>query len=92
MISKYRPQTPIIAITPNKIIYHQLSMSWGVEALTIEPVHTAEEMLIKVVNSIVEMSLGHNGEKIVITSGVPIGKSGTTSLIKVHTIGQPITN
>lgn len=92
MISKYRPQTPIIAITPNQITYHQLSMSWGVEALTIQPVHTAEEMLIKVVNSIVKMNLGNNGEKIVITSGVPIGKSGTTSLIKVHTIGQPITN
>lgn len=92
MISKYRPQTPIIAITPNHVTYHQLSMSWGVEALTIQPVHTAEEMLIKVVNSIVEMNLANNGEKIVITSGVPIGKSGTTSLIKVHTIGQAITN
>ncbi len=92
MISKYRPQTPIVAITPNKITYHQLSMSWGVKAITIQPVHTAEEMLIKVVSSIVEMNLANDGEKIVITSGVPIGKSGTTSLIKVHTIGQPITN
>ncbi|MDJ0697590.1 pyruvate kinase [Mastigocoleus sp. MO_188.B34] len=92
MISKYRPQTPIVAITPNKVTYHQLSMSWGVKAITIQPVHTAEEMLIKVVSSIVEMNLANDGEKIVITSGVPIGKSGTTSLIKVHTIGQPITN
>ena len=92
MISKYRPQTPIIAITSHKITYHQLSMSWGVKALLIQPAHTAEEMLIKVVNSIVEMNLGNKGEKIVITSGVPIGKSGTTSLIKVHTIGQAITN
>nr|WP_281172777.1 pyruvate kinase alpha/beta domain-containing protein [Cylindrospermum stagnale] len=42
-------------------------------------------------NTVVEMNLVNQGDKVVITSGVPVGKSGTTSLIKVHSIGQPIT-
>lgn len=37
-----------------------------------------------------ETELIQQGDRVVITSGVPIGKSGTTSLVKVHTIGQPI--
>jgi pyruvate kinase len=91
LISKYRPLTPIITLTSEDIAYRQLALSWGVEPLLIPPVHTAEEMFEKVVNSVVEGGFVKEGNKVVITSGVPIGQSGTTSLIKVHSIGQPIT-
>ncbi len=91
LISKYRPSTPIIALTPEITAYHQLALSWGVEPFLIPPVHNTEEMLTNVVNKVVEMGLGSQGDKVVITSGVPVGMSGTTSLIKVHSIGQPIT-
>lgn len=91
LVSKYRPTTPIIALTPNETAYQQLALSWGVIPLHIPPVYNAEEMFTNVVNTVVEMGLANDGDKVVITSGVPIGKSGTTSLIKVHSIGQPIT-
>ncbi|BAY35073.1 pyruvate kinase (plasmid) [Nostoc carneum NIES-2107] len=90
LVSKYRPSTPIIALTSDEVSYRQLALSWGVEALLIPPVHSAEEMFLNVVNSVVDMGLAKDGDKVVITSGIPIGKSGTTSLIKVHSIGQPI--
>lgn len=90
LVSKYRPSTPIIALTSDATVYRQLALSWGVEPLLIPPVHNTEEMLMNVVNTVVEMGLAVKGDKVVITSGVPIGKSGTTSLIKVHFIGQPI--
>ncbi|BAY28015.1 pyruvate kinase [Calothrix sp. NIES-2100] len=90
LVSKYRPSTPIIALTPEETVYRQLALSWGVIPLLIPPVHNAEEMFMNVVNTVVDMGLAKDGEQVVITSGVPIGKSGTTSLIKVHSIGQPI--
>jgi pyruvate kinase len=43
------------------------------------------------VDTVVDSGLVEQGDKVVITSGVPIGTPGTTSLIKVHSIGQPIT-
>ena len=61
------------------------------EKLVCPKCGNAEEMFTNVVNTVVEMGLANDGDKVVITSGVPIGKSGTTSLIKVHSIGQPIT-
>ncbi|QLE59023.1 pyruvate kinase [Nostoc sp. TCL26-01] len=90
MVSKYRPSAPIFALTPDETAYNQLALSWGVEPLLTPPAHQAEEMFINVMNTVVRTGLVHEGDKVVITSGVPIGKSGTTSLIKVHSIGQPI--
>ena len=86
LVSKYRPSTPIIALTPEEITYRQLALSWGVESLLISEVHNEEEMFVNVVNSVVKSSLVTAGDKVVITSGIPIGMSGTTSLIKVHSI------
>jgi pyruvate kinase len=90
LVSKYRPKTPIVAFTPLESTYRQLALSWGVQPRLIPQVHTMEEMLQTAVNTAVEMGLAGNGDKVVITAGVPIGVPGNTNLIKVHTIGQPI--
>ena len=90
LISKYRPKTTIAAFTPEEPTYRQLALSWGVQPYLIPPVTTAEEMLLTVVKMTVDKGLAKEGEKVVITSGLPVGMSGSTSLIKVHTIGQPI--
>lgn len=90
LVSKYRPTTRIIALTSAEISYRQLALSWGVEPLLISSVNTTEQMLINLINTVVEMGIAQQGDKVVITSGIPLGQSGTTSLIKVHTIGQAI--
>jgi len=90
LVSKYRPKTPIVAFTPFESTYRQLALSWGVQPRLIPQVYTMEEMLQTAVNTAVEMGLAHEGDKVVITAGVPIGVPGNTNLIKVHTIGQPI--
>ena len=61
LVSKYRPTTPIIALTPDKTAYHQLALSWGVIPLLIPPVHHAEEMFMNVVNTVVDMGLAKEG-------------------------------
>lgn len=82
-MSKYRPTTPIIALTPQESTYHKLALSWGVVPCLIPPVYNAEEMFTNVVKTVVDMGLANDGDKVVITSGVPVGKSGTTSLIGI---------
>ncbi len=91
LVSKYRPKTPIVAFSPNEITYRRLALSWGVQPRLIPQVYTMEEMLQTAVNTAVELGLASEGDKVVITAGVPIGVPGYTNLIKVHTIGQPIT-
>ena len=90
LVSKYRPTTRIIALTSEEISYRQLALSWGVEPLLISSASKTEEMLINLINTVVEMGVAQEGDKVVITSGIPVGKPGSTSLIKVHTIGEAI--
>ena len=90
LVSKYRPKTPIVAFTPSESTYRHLALSWGVQPRLIPQVHTMEEMLQTAVNTAVKMGLAADGDKVVITAGVPMSLPGNTNLIKVHTIGQPI--
>ncbi|MEO0686088.1 MAG: pyruvate kinase, partial [Cyanobacteria bacterium J06649_11] len=90
LVSKYRPTTRIIALTAEEISYRQLALSWGVEPLLISSASKTEEMLINLITTVIEMGIAQEGDKVVITSGIPVGKPGSTSLIKVHTIGEAI--
>jgi pyruvate kinase len=81
---------PIIAFTPTTSTYRQLALCWGVAPCLLGEAKDTENMFIKVIETAMENHLVAEGDKVVITSGVPIGTPGSTSLIKVHTIGQPI--
>jgi pyruvate kinase len=47
-----------------------------------------EEIFETGVSKALEMNLVKNGDIVVITAGVPAGTSGTTNLLKVHTVGN----
>jgi pyruvate kinase len=90
LVSKYRPMKPTIAFTPDRVTYQQLALSWGVQPYLIPAATNTEDMLIVTIERAIAQGLVTEGDKVVITSGVPIGTPGSTSLIKVHTIGQSI--
>lgn len=88
MISKYRPQIPIIGCTYDTKVHRQLNMSWGVSPLLCEIKENTDELFEHAVSQAQKAGLVSNGDLVVITAGVPLGVSGTTNLIKVHTVGD----
>ena len=90
MVSKYRPKAPIIAVTPNEQVLRRLSLVWGVVPVKGEKCETTDELFELAVDSSVKAGLVSLGDTVVITAGVPVGRSGTTNLIKVHQIGEMI--
>lgn len=89
MISRYRPECPIISCTTSEITYRQMALSWGVIPLMCEEMNTNTDDLIHLaVEKAVEAQLLKNGDLAVITAGVPLGVSGTTNLMKVHIVGD----
>lgn len=91
MVSKYRPQVPIVAITFSEEVLRRLTLVWGVYPVLSEPANTTDEMLDVAINKGLETKLFERGAKVIITAGVPVGVSGTTNLMKVHVIGNVIT-
>lgn len=87
MISKYRPRVPIIAVTPHKDVQRKLQLIWGVYPVDGSICDSTDEMFQSAVQS--ALTTGHvkQGNLVIITAGVPVGKSGTTNLMKVYVVG-----
>lgn len=90
MISKFRPASPIIGCTTTSHIQHQLNMSWGIIPIVIGEQKNTDMLFQSAIEKSVKAGLLHDGDLVVITAGVPIGVSGTTNLLKVHVVGEPL--
>jgi pyruvate kinase len=90
MVAQHRPRVPILGVTTRKATYHQLALSWGVLPYLIDPVADTDSMLHATLNAAQQVKLVRNGDRVVLTAGVPVNNPGNTNLIKVHTVGQPL--
>ncbi|MCS7201464.1 MAG: pyruvate kinase [Dictyoglomus sp.] len=89
-ISKYRPFSPIFAITHFPEVQRRLNLSWGVIPLLTEVFYTTDEMFEKSTRILLQKNYIKSGDTVVITAGIPMGISGMTNLIKVHVISEII--
>lgn len=88
-ISKFRPDCPIMGCSTFSHVCRQLSLSWGVVPMLIKEEQDTFELFEHAVEQVVEQGYLKEGELTVITAGIPLGKSGTTNLLKVHVVGTP---
>ena len=88
LISRFRPECPIIATTVSEKSLRQLTLSWGVYPYLVREVISTDEMFEQGISKALESGAVQNGDVIVITGGTPIGISGTTNTLKVQTVGS----
>lgn len=82
-ISKFRPLTPIIGATPYEKTFHQLSLVWGVSPLMANYKYDIEVLFDHCVRRALIKELVEEGEKIVITAGIPLDVPGNTNIIRI---------
>jgi pyruvate kinase len=85
-VSKYRPYHPILAVTPSASVVSRLSLVWGVLPLEEPEPANLEEVFELASKSALETKLAKRGDLIVITAGIPLGVSGSTNLVKIHSV------
>lgn len=88
MISRYRPACPIIGCTPSETAFRQLNLAWGVAPVLVEEKDRVFDLFDYALEKSKEKNLLKDGDIAVITSGVPLGVSGTTNMIKVQVVGS----
>lgn len=86
MVSKYRPKAPIIAVTTEEQTMRRLALNWGVTPVKGEIASSTDEMFNYAMKGGLDSGLVKEGDLVVITAGVPLGRSGSTNLIKVGQI------
>ncbi len=85
MVSRFRPATPILAITTHEHVYHELAMSWGVEPAMSPIFDTSEEVADNARTTAIKEGLVGIGDTVVITSGVSKQLDGT-NLMRIETL------
>lgn len=88
MISKYRPECPIISGTTDPTVQRQMNLSWGVVPIMVDEKNNTDELFDHVVDVARKEGLVKDGDLVVITAGAPLGISGTTNLLKVQLVGD----
>lgn len=87
-VSRFRPECPILAITPSKSVARKLSVYWGVYPIVAELYESTDEMIDSTADIAKKKGFVKDGELVVITAGLPINFVGSTNMIKVHLIGD----
>ena len=83
MAARYRSAARIVAMTPSKKICRQLSIVWGVSPILVDEYESADEIPVIANKVLKDNGLLKEGEKFVITGGVPVGVPGTTNYLSV---------
>ena len=86
MISRYRPDCMIIAGSTDEKVCRQLNLSWGVNPILLKEKQDVFSLFEHVVEIGKRQGYLDIGQLVVITSGVPMGISGTTNMLKVHIV------
>lgn len=88
LISKRRPRPPIIAFTPNKRIWRQLSLCWGTEPRLINQIEQTDRLVSEVEARLLVEGSVQVGDTLVILAGAPITAKAETNLLKLHRVGE----
>lgn len=86
MVSRYKPGCDIIACSTDEKVCRQLNVVWGVKPILLEEQKEVFDLFDSAVVAAAKEENLEKGDTVVITSGVPIGISGTTNMIKVQTV------
>lgn len=82
-MSKFRPATMIIGATPYEKTYHQLSLVWGVCPIMANYRFEIEALFTHCAHKAIGANLISEGDKVVITAGLPVDVPGNTNIIRV---------
>lgn len=86
MISKHFPSCPIVALTPDKNTYYNLSSVWGVYPVLVKDIKTADKLIVEIDDIVQTKKYAKKGEMVLIGTGTR--KPTSTDIIKIHIVGQ----
>ena len=86
-VSKYRPHAAVYAMTPFLPVARRMKIIWGLRPVIVEPYQTTDEMLQLAEDRLLELGALKTGGGFVVSAGLPIGRSGTTNMLKIQQVG-----
>jgi pyruvate kinase len=86
LVAAFRPEMPILALTPNETVVHRLALVWGVEAYRVPRVRSTDAVMNRARAAVRRHGLAAPGERMAIVAGVPLNEPGNTNVLTVQTV------
>ena len=86
IVASFRPNVPILVLTDQARTYRQLALVWGVIPCLVPHCDTYWDMVKLALDAVRAHGLAREGDRVVVTAGVPFDVPGTTNLMKVETV------
>lgn len=87
-MARLRARIPLLVFTPSTEVRQRLELTWGVQSINTPEVANTDEMVEQVDVILRERGLAEDGDRVVIVSGMPPGKVGSTNTIRIHKMGE----
>ncbi|MCK6598047.1 MAG: pyruvate kinase [Bdellovibrionaceae bacterium] len=88
IISGFRPQVPIYAMTNQISVLNKLELVWGLQTLLINDYKTMDEILSQLDNMMMKFGIAKTGDRVILTLGQPIELGSKTNSLYVHTVSD----
>lgn len=90
LISRFRPNSEIVALSPIEDTVNGMAVLAHVRAVHFDRETNLEDMLDKAVELLLARGLVTMGEEVVFVAGVPPGVAKSTNVMKLHRIGEVV--
>jgi pyruvate kinase len=87
-VARERPQSPIIAISPNVATGRRLAIAWGVHCIVAEDARDLDDMVDRACRLAFREGFVRSGQRILIVAGVPLGTPGATNMVRIAFVGS----
>ena len=82
-VAGLKPPVPILGGSMHDDVCRKMSLMWGVQSMHVDKKETEEELFAEAVRVSKEAGYIKEGDRVVIVAGVPLGKVGSTNMIRV---------
>ena len=87
-VSRERPQTPIIAFSTVVGTARRLALAWGLHCVFGDEASDFDGMVDRACEVAVREGFAYPGDRIIITAGIPMGRPGTTNMLRIAIINE----
>ena len=81
--ARERPDVRILCLTPNVNTARRMTLTWGVHPVHADDAHNFADMVQRAVRVALKAEIAKQGERLVITAGVPFGTPGATNILRI---------